>query len=444
MHRRPRPQTRLLPALIIATIGLAILPGAALGATLVDRATMRLQTSYLLKASLTYATGTIVVNERITIKNTSGSSISKLNLSVMPRAFGELVSIGSYRVDDNAATARWTNNSNLELQLGRNLANGSSAVVRLAFTVRASSVVGTSLQGRLSKANGIMQVSHWFPIISDGHAARYPGDSQYTRTASKIRLELTTDADAVRIAAPGTRISLSGRSHVYEMSNTRDFAFGASPSYKVLTSTAAGVRVRSFYTTGAGSTALAYAKAALVKFEAAFGQYQWPTYTIAQTGRSSSGNEYPGIVFLGGALFSNREVVAHETAHQWWYAMAGNDQLREPWLDEGIAEFAASYFFGDFHGYVSNRPVNSRVYDFPNEPASLSSGDPNSYDQTIYYKSAKFLEGLRIRMGTTRFFDGMRALFAANRNMVITSQEFVDIMASYGGSRTYMAQFIRL
>jgi hypothetical protein len=38
----------------------------------------------------------------------------------------------------------------------------------------------------------------------------------------------------------------------------------------------------------------------------------------------------------------------------------------------------------------------------------------------------------------------MRALFAANRNMVITSQEFVDIMAKYGGSRTYMAQFIRL
>jgi hypothetical protein len=228
------------------------------------------------------------------------------------------------------------------------------------------------------------------------------------------------------------------------MSNTRDYAFGASPTYRVLTGTAAGVQVRAFYTTGAGSTALSYAKAALVKFEAAFGQYQWPTYTIAQTGRASSGNEYPGIVFLGGALFSNREVVAHETAHQWWYAMAGNDQLREPWLDEGIAEFAASYFFGEFHAYASNRPVNSRVYDFPNEPASLSSNDPNSYDQTVYYKSAKFLEGLRIRMGSTRFFDGLRALFAANRNMVMTSQEFVDTMAGYGASRTYMAQFVRL
>jgi hypothetical protein len=428
----------------MASIGLAVLPDTTFGATLVDRASMRLETSYLLKASLTYATGTIAATERITLKNISGSSISKLNLSVMPRAFGELSSIGSFSVDGRTVSAAWTNNANLELQLGRDLADGESAVVRLAFKVRASSVVGTSLEGRLSKANGIMQVSHWFPIISDGHPARYPGDSQYTRTATRIRLELTTDSDSVKIAAPGVRVSSSGRSHVYEMSNTRDLAFGASPYYRVVSGAAAGVTVRAYYTSGAGSTALSFAKAALVKYEAAFGQYQWPTYTIAQTGRTGSGNEYPGIVFLGGPLFSNREVVAHETAHQWWYAMAGNDQLVEPWLDEGISEFAASYFFGDFHSYASTRPVNSRVYEFPNQPSSLTSTDPNSYDQTIYYKSARFLDGLRSRMGTTRFFDGLRALFKANRNMVMTSQEFSDTMARFGAPRTYMAQFIRL
>ena len=444
MYRRLSPQTRLLPALLVASIGLAVLPASAFGATLVDRATMRLQASYLLRASLVYSTGTITVKERISIKNTSGSAISKLNLSVMPRAFGELVSIGGYRVDDQPVSAAWTNNANLELQLGRNLASGSSAVVRLAFTVRASSAVGTSLQGRLSKANGIMQVSHWFPILSDGHPARYPGDSQNTRAAAKIRLELTTDSVSVKIAAPGVRVSSSGRSHVYEMTNTRDFAFGASPNYRVLSGTAAGVTVRSYYTTGAGSIALTNAKAALARYEAAFGQYQWPTFIIAQTGRASSGNEYPGIIFLGGGLFSNPEVVAHETAHQWWYAMVGNDQMREPWLDEGIAEFAASYFFGDFHGYVSSLPVNSRVYDFPDQPASLTTNDPDSYDQTIYYKSARFLAGLRSRMGTTRFFDGLRAIFRANRNGVLTSREFFDTMARYGAPKTYMAQFIRL
>src|SRR6185436_18950796 len=105
---------------------------------------IRVATSYLLKANLSFAAGTISATERIRVTNRSGGRISKLNLSVMPRAFGELTSIGKYTVDGRAVTARWTNNSNLEIQLGRDVAVGSTVTVRLAFAVRASSVIGTS------------------------------------------------------------------------------------------------------------------------------------------------------------------------------------------------------------------------------------------------------------------------------------------------------------
>jgi hypothetical protein len=88
--------------------------------------------------------------------------------------------------------------------------------------------------------------------------------------------------------------------------------------------------------------------------------------------------------------------------------------------------------------------VNSTVYDFPNMPAPLTSGDPGSYDQTIYFKSARFLDGLRLRMGNTASFGGLRSLFAANRNGVLTTREFYDAMAARGASTTYMRQFIAL
>jgi len=289
-----------------------------------------------------------------------------------------------------------------------------------------------------------MQVSHWFPIVSDGHPTRYPGDAQHSRAAKKIRLELTTDSSAVRIAAPGTVVSSSGRSHVYEMTNTRDFAFGASPSYQIAAGSAAGVAVRAYYTTGSGTTAVQLAMAALAKYETKYGQYQWSRLVIAQTGRTGSGNEYPGIVFLGGPLFDDREEVAHEVAHQWWYAMAGNDQLREPWLDEGLAEFTASYFFGTFEAYASSRPVNSSVDEFPNLPAPMTSDEPDSYNQTIYFKSARFLDGLRTRMGNSAFFDGLRDLFTANRNGMLTSRKFFNVMAGHGAPKAYMSLFIRL
>ena len=37
--------------------------------------------------------------------------------------------------------------------------------------------------------------------------------------------------------------------------------------------------------------------------------------------------------------------------------------MQEPWLDEGISEFAAAYFFGTFHSYTSTKPVNSSGFD---------------------------------------------------------------------------------
>ncbi len=439
MHRRS-----LLTAPLVVAIALAGLTSGAAAATPVNVASMLLKTTYLLKANLSYAAGTISVKETITLKNVSGSTISKLNLSVLPRAFGELVSIGGYTVDGKPVAAKWTNNANLELQLGRNVADDETAVVRLSFKVKATATIGTSLEGRLSKANGIMQVAHWFPIISSGHGMRYPGDSQYTRAATKIRLELTTDSSKVKIAAPGRVVLSSGRKHVYELTNARDFAFGASPNYRTNGGSAAGVKIVSYATTGAGLTAIATAKAALVRYESVYGQYGWPRLVIAQTGRSGSGNEYPGIIFLGGPLFGNKEVVAHEVAHQWWYAIVGNEQIREPWLDEGLAEFSASYFFGDFEAFISDRPVNTPTTAFPNVPGPLTSKDPHSYHQTVYFKAARFLDALRGRMGSTAFFAALRSLVEANRNGVMTTREFYDAMVDHGASPVYLQTYIDL
>ena len=46
---------------------------------------------------------------------------------------------------------------------------------------------------------------------------------------------------------------------------------------------------------------------------------------------------YPTIGFLGDTSII---LVPHETAHQWFYALAGNNQSRDPWLSEGTATWA--------------------------------------------------------------------------------------------------------
>ena len=38
-------------------------------------------------------------------------------------------------------------------------------------------------------------------------------------------------------------------------------------------------------------------------------------------------------------------VIVHEIAHQWWYGLVGNNQIRTPWIDEGLAEYCTAVFF---------------------------------------------------------------------------------------------------
>lgn len=68
------PSKRIIQAILATVIGLAGTPlsAAAAEVTLVDRATMHLTTSYLLRATMSYANGTISAKERITITNRSG------------------------------------------------------------------------------------------------------------------------------------------------------------------------------------------------------------------------------------------------------------------------------------------------------------------------------------------------------------------------------------
>ena len=450
MHRpTTRPLRTLLPLLLLGAMVLAAAPSAVSAGGLVDRASMLLSTRYFLKAKLDYSAGTIRARERINLTNRSGGAISKLNLSVMPRSFGELAWLGDVTVDDQPVDSRWTNSSNLELQLGRNVPDGGSAVVRLGFELRADGDLSTSLEARFSKANGIMQVSHWFPIISNGHGTRYPGDSQFTRTAKSIRLELHTTSPSLVVAAPGVPLpdrvrSMDGTEHHYELTNARDYGFAVSPSFTRIRDTAAGVRISVYTTSASGSTAMATAKAALAKFESVFGTYQWPTFVIAQSPRAGSGNEYPGIVFAGKAVLASREDIAHEIAHQWWYAMVGNDQIGAPWLDEGIAQYAAGTWFGELEPYDSSLPVNTPSTDFPNIPAPQTSDDPDSYDQTVYHKAAHFVAGLRSRMGTTAWLAAMREVVRANMNGVLTTSEFVDVMRAHGAPAGYIEDFVAL
>ena len=62
--------------------------------------------------------------------------------------------------------------------------------------------------------------------------------------------------------------------------------------------------------------------------------YPWTTYKLVAMSDPSDlfGTAFPTLGFVGD---SSLVLVPHETAHQWFYSLVGN-QARDPWLNEGL------------------------------------------------------------------------------------------------------------
>ena len=100
-----------------------------------------------------------------------------------------------------------------------------------------------------------------------------------------------------------------------------------------------------------------------------YGDYPWPSYSLAVMTDPTGyfGTAYPTLGFYGDESLA---LVPHETAHQWFYSLVGNDQARDPWLSEGLATWAQT-------GPEQSLPtmLNTPVY----PPFLNRIGDPMSF-----------------------------------------------------------------
>jgi hypothetical protein len=429
--RRPAPgQASGIPAIIDA---------------LLDPASIEdLETSYRLRVDLRYDDARLRVRERIELCNGSDHLLPSVHLSVLARAFDEM-RVDDVRVDGRPVTVTYPNSADMLVPLGGGLAPGGDAVIDVDFLLRPSRSLSSSLHESLSRAGGILRVSDWFPIVSDGHGLRLPGDSQVTAAAKRITLDLRLDRP-LDVAAPGTIVRREARRHVYAIRNARDYAFLVAPRLTTLTArTDDGVRVEVMTgESGQEAEALRAARRSLEAYHDAFGPYPWRRLVVAPTTSLLGGDEYPGIAFIGRAWlrgpeswelralrfgrpdrwFSVRYVVSHEVAHQWFYAIVGSDQIREPWLDEGLAEFASHRVFRpDLLSTCAARPVNWPVTRFRDRRSARGC---HGYTETVYRGGAVMVDGVRRILGDRAFFAAMRAYVRTNRFGIATAEDLLD------------------
>ncbi|NUM46537.1 MAG: hypothetical protein HUU38_17675 [Anaerolineales bacterium] len=157
-------------------------------------------------------------------------------------------------------------------------------------------------------------------------------------------------------------------------------------------------------------------------------QYYWgypvETYSSTNPDRLTAAQNYLTII------------AAHETSHQWWYALTGNDQAIEPWLDETLATYTEHLFYEHYYpelvdwwwefrvDYYAPRDccVNATIYQY---------GDPRAYINAVYLRGAYFMQELRDIMGDTAFYAALQTYAQRYRDSFSTARDFWAIMGEY-------------
>ncbi|MDP8936858.1 MAG: hypothetical protein M3O23_03880, partial [Actinomycetota bacterium] len=176
--------------------------------------------------------------------------------------------------------------------------------------------------------------------------------------------------------------------------------------------------------------------AVLEDFGRRFGAYPWSTFSVSVTPTLRSGIEYPTHVMHGPDTLG--ATLTHEIGHQWFYGLVGNNQARDPWLDEGLAMWTEATGQGALARYRA-RAVPPEVRGRLGEP--MTYWDPRS---SVFFAGV-YLQGLQAvaALGPAELVDcALRVFVAQNAYRIATPGDFFAAAAAvFPGPEATLAQY---
>jgi hypothetical protein len=229
----------------------------------------------------------------------------------------------------------------------------------------------------LDSDTGTYALAHWEPLLAgydpmEGWNLDPPsnfGDPVFTDAALyEVTLILPDDLAVISTGnEQDAETAPDGQTrHQIVSGPVRDFVMVIDDDLESVSEEVGGTTVRSWYKPGhaeRGEDVLRYGAQSLKVYGRLFGAYPYAEMDIVEVDlRNAGGVEFPQITYIEQGLYdpnspSTRRdpdtlefTVAHEIAHQWWYAMIGNDQYDHAFIDEGLTNFVTTIYFGELYG----------------------------------------------------------------------------------------------
>jgi hypothetical protein len=264
----------------------------------------------------------------------------------------------------------------------------------------------------------------WLPWVSKVVRFTRPnhGDPFVTPVSPLVRVTVESDRKLV-LATTGDQVSVStdGLTRVFEARQVRDFTVTAATDYRTATRKVGATTVKVFYRAGtSGAAMLDAAVDALAALGGKLGAYPYPVFKVVQSA-GAFGMESPGLVWIptGTPRGNLRYLATHETAHQWFYGLVGNDQSRHPFVDEAAADAVTRKILGMRRAsHCATGRLDRSIYAYPSA----------CYYEIVYIQGGNLLDDVRKRMGTTRWWAALRTYVATNRYGLVTTRTLLDAL----------------
>jgi aminopeptidase N len=266
----------------------------------------------------------------------------------------------------------------------------------------------------------------------------------------------------VEIAAPGVVSQVEP--HVWDITldGGRDLGLSFSTEYIILTRQVRDVTVEIYAladtNVNATNRVLNDTTQALTLFEDLYGDYPWSRLAIVE-GDFPDGLELSGMAFVSSDWFVgwNGEathwlpiITVHEIAHQWFYAMVGNDQSQHPFLDEALTTYSELLYFENYHPTLTEQWWDFRIRQYDLAEGAVDStvydyGVWRPYINAVYFRGAQMLHAIRLALGDEIFFEWLADYVNQTRGTITTPRVFWDALppSAYEATHHVRTRYMR-
>jgi Peptidase family M1 domain len=248
----------------------------------------------------------------------------------------------------------------VDLHVPQAIAPGGYVQFKIAFQTKFPET-----QARSGWKRDFVLGGQWFPKVGlFWHGAwnchQYHNTSEFFADFGVYDVKLTVP-DYEVVGASGVLVSDAANSdgtktYTYHGDDIHDFAWTASPRYKVkedgvFQGQMGPVKLRILMQPAHWSQAERHekiVKQTMERFEQWYGPYPYKTLTLVdpEPDSAAGGMEYPTFITGDATWFAPKGehifpevVVEHEFGHQYWYGMVATNEFEDAWMDEGINSY---------------------------------------------------------------------------------------------------------